>query len=205
MKHILIEGGDGLGKNTLIQRLCEYYDYNNVTIRHFDKPPKGLSPKACLDFQFNVFHKEAFFVNLIKEQLDSDDFGYHENIVIWNRSHLGEFVYSQMFRGISQPDITRKLRKFEQSAGFTDENNEIFLISLTASSKFFFEQEDGDSFSQSIEEKTKELELFKNAFNQSNIKNKLFITVNKGKSYKSRDIIFGEVLELLGEGTTKLK
>jgi thymidylate kinase len=54
MKLIIIEGGDRLGKSTIITGLCKYFNYDNVTVRHFGKPPKGLSPKEVLDFQFGI-------------------------------------------------------------------------------------------------------------------------------------------------------
>jgi len=200
MKLIIIEGGDSLGKNAIIKSLCEYYDYDNISIRHFGKPPKGLSPKATLDFQFNVFNKEAYFVDSLREQLDNDEYGYYDNVVIWNRSHLGEFVYSQMFRGITERDIKGRIEKFEKLCGFNNSNT--FLISLTAGAQFFLDQEDGESFSQNIEQKTKELKMFKIAHEISIIPNKKIIKVDRHKLnvYRDKDIIFGEVLELLNEG-----
>ena len=35
MKLLIIEGGDQLGKSSLIKGLCEHFNYDNVTIRHF--------------------------------------------------------------------------------------------------------------------------------------------------------------------------
>jgi len=193
MKHIIVEGGDGLGKNTLIKNLCNYFDYNNVTIRHFDKPPKGMDAKETLAFQFEVFYKEILFVDHIRQSLDSDDLGYHENIVIWNRSHLGEYVYSQMFRGINRKEVSEKLRLFEERNLYTD----MFLITLTAEPRFFHAQEDGDSFSQNLEQKTQELQLFKEAHALSMIPNKKIVKVNQGNNYKGKEIIFEEVIQLI--------
>lgn len=195
MKHLVIEGGDNLGKNSLIEALCRYYSYNNVAIRHFDKPPKGLTPKETLEFQFQVFYKEMMFADYIHEMIDSDDRGYHENVLIWNRSHLGEYVYSQMFRGINKRDISTKLRTFEER----NQLSNIHLITLTASPKFFLDQEDGESFSQNIEDKSRELQLFKEAHALSLIPNKRLIKVNQGNSYRGKDIIFDEVLEFINE------
>jgi len=192
MKHIIIEGGDSLGKNSLIEKLCEYYEYNNLIIRHFDKPPKGLSPKETLDFQFQVFHKEFQFVDQSREYLD-DEYGYHENIMIWNRAHLGEYVYSQMFRGISRRDVGKRLKELEELFNLED----TYLVSLTASPKFFLDQEDGDSFSQNLNEKSKELQLFKEVHALSLIPNKKLIKVNKGNYYKEKKEILNEVIELI--------
>lgn len=195
MKHIIIEGGDRLGKDTLLKRLCDHFNYNNVTIRHFDKPPKGMTPKETLDFQFEVFYKEMIFVGYVNDFVDGDNLGYHDNIVIWNRSHLGEYVYSQMFRGIHKKDVSSKLRLFEER----NKTDNQYLITLTASPKFFLEQEDGESFSQNLEDKARELQLFKEAHALSLIPNKKLIKVNQGNSYRGKDVIFGEVLEFIGE------
>ena len=195
MKHIIIEGGDRLGKDTLLKNLCKHFDYNNLTIRHFDKPPKGMSPKETLDFQFEVFYKEMIFRDFINENIDGDDWGYHPNILIWNRSHLGEYVYSQMFRGITKRDVKAKLEKFEKSTL----SSNIYLITLTTAPKFFLDQEDGLSFSQNLEQKSKELRLFKEAHNLSLIPNKRLIQVNIGKEYRGKEHIFEEVLKFINE------
>jgi len=193
MKHIIIEGGDRLGKDTLIKNICDHFQYRNVTIRHFDKPPKGMSPKETLDFQFSVFYKEFDLIRQMHEHLDYDDYGYHENVVIWNRAHLGEYVYSQMFRGISRREVATKLKILEERN--LTENQ--FLITLTASPKFFLDQEDGESFSQNLDQKSKELQLFKEVHALSLIPNKRLIKVNQGNSYRGKDTIFNETLELI--------
>jgi len=193
MKHIVIEGGDRLGKDTLVKNLCNYFNYNNLTIRHFDKPPKGMSPKETLDFQFEVFYKEMLFAEHIKDNMDRDKLGYHENILIWNRSHLGEYVYSQMFRGIRKKDIKTRLRTLEERTV----NNTMSLITLSASPKFFLSQEDGNSFSQNLEEKERELNLFKEVHWLSLIVKKRIIQVNIGKEYREKEAILEEVLQTI--------
>lgn len=191
MKHILVEGGDRLGKNLLIKSLCDYFNYDNITIRHFGKPPKGMNPKETLDYQMEAFYKELLFIKQIRE-LDGDH-QYFNNTVIWNRSHLGEYVYSQMFRGIDKKDIKTKLQKYEKDN--FDENT--YLITLTADAEFFLSKEDGESFSQNIHQKTQELELFKEAHRLSVIQNKKIIKVNKDNDFRDKDNIFKEVLLLI--------
>jgi len=195
MKHIIIEGGDRLGKDTIIKSLCEHFNYNSVTVRHFDKPPKGMDPKESLDFQFEVFYKEKMFVDYIREEIACDEFSYHEEIVIWNRAHYGEYVYSQMFRGIPKKEIAKRLRVFDER----NKSPDAYLITLTASPKFFLDQEDGESFSQDLETKTRELQLFKEAHALSLNPRKKLIKVNSGYSYRDKKEIFNEVLEFIGE------
>ena len=153
-----------------------------------------MSPKETLDFQFGVFYKEMVLVNFIRN-IDADDLGYHDNVIIWNRSHLGEYVYSQMFRGISKKDVKARIKKLENDTVEDD----VYLILLTANPKFFLSQEDGYSFSQNLEQKTKELNLFKEVFWLSSITKKRIIQVNIGKNYRKRDDIFNDVLELINQ------
>jgi len=193
MKLIICEGGDRLGKSSLIKGLCEYFNYDNVTVRHFGKPPKNLNPQEVLDFQFKAFDKEMELFHYIRQSSSYDKYSYYPETMIWNRSHLGEFIYSQMFRG-GDPNILRtKLLNYEK--GFI--SYEVFLITLTADPKFFHSKEDGNSFSDTLEDKSKELELFKEAHNFSSIPKKLLVKVDKrnGK-FRSKSDILNEVLTL---------
>jgi len=175
MKLIILEGGDRLGKSTLIKGLCEHFNYDNVTVRHFGKPPKGMTSKEILDFQFKAFKAELYiFYNLhSREQVVAP---YYPEVMIWNRSHLGEYVYSQMFRDGNPGELKNKLLEFEK--GFI--SFEVYLITLTASPEFFNSREsDGHELSKTLEQKTKELELFKEAHEFSIIANKLLLKVDK--------------------------
>lgn len=193
MKHIIIEGGDRLGKNTLMKAILEQLNYDNVTIRHFAKPPKGLTPKESLDHQMTCFYKEANFVDLIDEQMTEDDWSYFPETVIWNRSHLGEYVYAQMFRGISKKDISLKLKQFEERTL----HPKTYLITLTAAPRFFFSKEDGESFSQNLEQKTMELRLFKEIHALSLVKNKLLLKVDKNNEFRPAEDIAQEVINFI--------
>ena len=65
MKLIILEGGDRLGKDTIIDGIRNTFKTDNLTIRHFGKPPRGLTPEAVLAYQFKAFDKElalSFFV-----------------------------------------------------------------------------------------------------------------------------------------------
>jgi thymidylate kinase len=179
MKLIILEGGDRLGKSTIIEGLCKHFNYDNVTVRHFGKPPKGYTPEQTLDIQFQCFAYEA---TLLKSYEHKDYFyEYFPNIVIWNRSHLGEYVYSQMFRNANSNEVKKRLLDFEQFwlSQYQNILSSAYLITLTADPEFFLSKEDGNSFSNKIEDKTKELELFKEAHDFSIIANKLFLKVDK--------------------------
>jgi len=196
MKLIIIEGGDRLGKSTLIGKLAEHFNYDNVVIRHFGKPPKvfpeGVDP---LSFQAECFDREGYLFSQLCS-MESDEYNYYENIVIWNRAHLGEWVYGQMFRGIDPNKIQNMLDNFEEKF-FMYDDIEVFLILLTADPEFFHSKEDGHSFSKSLEQKTRELSLFDEAFHNSAIDNKIRIKVNVGDSFRGKEEILKDVLDFL--------
>lgn len=176
-KLIIIESGDQLGKNSLIKGICEYYSYNNITIRHFDKPHKTILKNEILDYQFKCFKQEFELVKYI--QTMNKKFMYHDNIIIYNRSYLGEFVYGQEFRNYDSKLIKNKILALEIYYLKRILDIDFYLITLTADPDFFLNKEDGKSFSQNLEQKTKELKLFKEAFEFSLIKNKKMIKVDK--------------------------
>lgn len=196
MKLIIIEGGDRLGKSTLIGKLAEHFNYDNVVIRHFGKPPK-VFPESVdpLSFQAECFDREGYLVeNLL--QMENDEYNYYENIVIWNRAHLGEWVYGQMFRGIDPDRIQNMLENFEERFLMYDDLK-VYLILLTADPEFFHSKEDGHSFSKSIDQKTRELNLFDEAFHNSSIDKKIRIKVDNNGSFRGKDEILNDVLDFL--------
>ena len=182
MKLIIIEGGDRLGKSSLIEGICKHYNYDNVIIRHFGKPPKGMTPEETLTYQFKCFKNEANFLHETRKIFFDKNCGYYDDIVIWNRSHLGEYVYSQMFRGGDPKDLEERILFWENFhlRYPVDDNFEIYLITLTATPEFFLSKEDGQSFSKNLEQKTKELKLFKDVHDLSTIRHKLLINVEGG-------------------------
>lgn len=197
MKLIIIEGTDNVGKGTLIKNLCNYYNYHNVTIRHCDKPPKNISTKEVLDFQFKVFVQEAKLINHIFSMHNS--LLYHDNIIIYDRFYLGEYVYSQMFRGADPEYVKQRLLEYEKFyLNYKDENGfKPYLVTLSADSNFILSKEDGQSFSQNLEQKTKELELFKEVHEFSMIPNKLLVKVDNNEVFRTKEDILNEVINFI--------
>lgn len=192
MKHIIIEGGDGLGKNSLIKRLTAHYDYDNVTIRHFNKPPSNLDTDV-LDFQIESFTREIELYQKI-DQIERLNQRVYENVVIWNRSYHGEYVYGSMFRDYSKEEIWNALQSLEKEI-YTNP----YFILLTADPEFFLGQEDGHSFSKNLRSKREEMKLFKEIFEKSNLSRKLQLQVNREKKFLSKEEIFKKVLNFIEE------
>lgn len=203
MKHVIIEGGDRLGKSTLIEGIAKHFNYDNVSVRHFGKPPKvfpeGVSP---LEFQAKCFLKEAELTEFIR-QLEGDEYCYYENVVVWNRAHLGEYVYGQMFRDQDPKELKDYLHNFE-IRHLLNNPEETFLVLLTADPEFFLSKEDGNSFSQDLKDKKRELQLFDEIFELSQIDNKLKIKVNDQKDFLPKEYILGSVLDFMKYKNTVL-
>ena len=197
MKLILCEGGDNLGKNLIIKGLCKHLNYDNVCVRHFGKPPSGMTPEETLTFQFHCFIYEAALYNKLRD-INFTKYHYYDDVVIWNRTHLGEYPYATLFRNANPKVVKDKLLFFEKF--HLDHYVDIcdnYLIMLTADPDFFLSKEDGLSLSKTIKEKTRELELFKEAFEFSTIKNKLMIKIDHDGKFREKSDILNEVLEFV--------
>jgi thymidylate kinase len=176
MKTIIIEGTDRTGKSSLIKGICDYYEYDNVIVRHCGKPPKHIPKDAVYQWQMSCFIKEG---NLAAQVLLSEfnEHKYYENKIIYNRYYLGEYVYGIMFRDYKKEFISHRLNEFEKQ--FIDQQD-TYLITMAGDPVFLLSQEDGNSFSQNIDQKTQEIELFKEIHEKSIIENKLFLKVDNG-------------------------
>jgi hypothetical protein len=179
MKLIIVEGLDRTGKNTLIQDICT--TSSNYIVRHFQRP-LGNTNEEKIEYQKQDFHKEY---TLYK---NSGVFSkYSNDLYIWNRAHIGEYVYGNLYRNYTADWIFNfeKIRNFDEL--------DIYLILLYADAPFLVNHEDGNSFSQDIISKQKEIDLFTIACEKSIIRHKIALKVNNYDSYIPRDFIFDEV------------
>ena len=165
---ILLEGIDGIGKSSLSKELAK--GFNIPCIKHLGKPKSIKRYKGCkIKYQLEVFRR---FNRIMLSDID----------IVYDRAHLGEFVYGPLYRG--KPCCT--LRKIENGTRTKD----IALI-LLVTDNFEMLRDDGENFNsnnQKIEQ-----EMFKNAFHESRIKDKIMIQVNEGNNFRNRDDIIKEV------------
>lgn len=190
MKLLIIEGPDRCGKNTLIKNLTSQAE--NFVVRHFGSA-KGKDDMEKRNFQFQFFKKEFELASLRRQFELPDKERYPKDIWIWNRAHLGEFVYGKMYRNT---DPQQWVMKLEEMYGF-DIDPSVYLLLLTADPEFLCKRDDGLSFTAEVDKKAKEIESFKQAFNQSKIMNKLIINVSNGENYLDADIILDKVNKFL--------
>lgn len=190
MKLLLIEGPDRCGKNTLIKNLVTQAE--NVVVRHFGSA-KGNTDLEKRNFQYQFFKKE-FALAALRSQFEMPDKErYPRDIWIWNRAHLGEFVYGKMYRETHPEEWVMQM---EPLFGM-DLDPSVHLLLLTAPPEFLCKRDDGLSFTNDVEKKKAEILAFRNAYDQSKIINKMILDVTDGKDYLKEEIILQKVNEFL--------
>ena len=172
--HLIIEGIDRLGKDTLIQKIKDAFGYHLMV--HYQKPEKLANYAEC-DNPLQRYQRASFYegFQLLKTSIPT----------IYNRFHLGEYVYSPRYRNYSGEYV---FEMEEQYAPFAEEDT---LLILLTTSDFSFIQDDGESFDFS--KKEEEQRDFKIAFDKSKFKYKICIDVSENGFYKPAETIFNEI------------
>jgi thymidylate kinase len=190
MKLLIIEGPDRCGKNTLIKNLTSQAE--NIVVRHFGSA-KGKDDMEKRNFQYQFFKKEFELASQRSKFEMPDKERYPRDIWIWNRAHLGEFVYGKIYRN-TQPE--QWVMKMEELYSL-DIDPSVYLLLLTADPEFLCKRDDGLSFSAELDKKTQELASFRDAFDRSKIMNKKILNVSNGENYLDAAIILDEVNKFL--------
>lgn len=173
-KIFAVEGLDILGKSTLIQGIKDTLGFHQVI--HFSKPEKLAAYNGDLQK-----YQEASFRNSM-ELIRSN--GH----LIFDRWHLGEVVYSPLYRGYDGSYV------YQLEKDYQLDWLQIRLILLTenfATSKHFVD--DGESFD--ITKREQEQNMFLEAFGRSIIydKRNINVTADNG-SYRNKADILAEAL-----------
>lgn len=176
---------DRCGKDTLISNLIS--TRTNYCIRHWSTP-KGNTDLEKRKYQEKFFEKEFTIAsNLL--HLDKNP----DNLIIWNRAHLGEFVYGKMYRETNPEEWVFPLEKqFE-----FDKNPNIYLLLLVAPAEFLCKRDDGESFTTDVDKKNIEMQNFIKAFTESGIQHKLLLNVSDGENYLSKEDITNTINNFL--------
>jgi len=92
--------------------------------------------------------------------------------VIFDRSHLGESVYSPLYRGYSGDYVFNLEKEYAEKL-----KNNLYLITLVNDPNIIMSRDDGKSFYENEEGIKAEVDGFQRAHRMSHIKNKLLINV----------------------------
>lgn len=158
-RQIIFEAPDRCGKDTQIS-LFRKYVWEKYGIAY------NLSHYSFQKEIENYYeYSYKLYENLIRKMIFSiSDYD------IYNRSYIGEYVYAPLYRNYSGEYIFDLEMK-----NYIDASDHICLITLIANPELLISREDGFSFSNSIENKEKEIELFKKAHDLSIIRNKIML------------------------------
>lgn len=204
--HIIIEGIDHCGKDTLINTLQQAY---GGRVHHCGKPvlcdaylPRDKSSSECTTEEINraLYHYQCeYFKGLftgmtLPKYPPLRDFREHTLEafnVYYNRFHLGEYVYGRLYRGYS-PSMMNKV--FEMENIIPNDKNWVSLI-LLAMHHPEIREHDSDAFNN--DNGIIEQNLFITAFNKSCL-NKAIIFVDRpdGK-WRPKSDILNDVLAFL--------
>jgi thymidylate kinase len=182
MKLIIVEGCDNLGKDEICDWLSTKAD--SYTYRHWGFP-EGETNSEKIRYQQYSFKKEFDMYNTLQKDLY---FSNPNEMVIWNRSHLGEIVYGTLYR-----DYDPETWVYNMESLYSFDAKEIYLILLEGDPEFVVKNDDGESFSNDIIQKKTEIALFNKAFNNSIIQNKIKVKVNEGNEFRNRADIRKEI------------
>lgn len=191
----LIDGIDRLGKSSLIARIQQELGYHLVI--HYDKPKLLVNnleiAKMLMDPSADERAVKNQALQMYQEEANRGMFELLKNNVpmIFDRTHLGEMVYAPLYRGYNGDYVFEMEKEMLQHRPYSAESS-IRLILLTSSNLEMI-QDDGLSFDFS--KKGDEQKMFIDAFNKSNIVNKVIVDVHDGQGgYKSFDEVYKEAI-----------
>lgn len=184
MPSIIIEGPDAVGKSTLISETKKYIEtsyHQPVFIIHCENFKNITDLIEYKEFSKN-FYKSCF------ELMNHTD----GKFLIFDRCHLGEYVYSPMYRHYDGSYIFELENKILYPKTVVE-----FLIDADPEKIIEIDKlrNDGKSFTLDIKKKNEEIKRFKKAFEQSSILNKKIIT----NFVKEPKIVFNEQMKELVE------
>lgn len=195
MKVIIIEGPDNVGKTTLISQLFKKINngYNRIYYIHFSKP-KADDPIYAAIEQKNMYEKTVGDVIYLKEADIAD-------VVILDRSWLGEYVYGCKYRGCGEKYALDNIKRFYKNLQDTP-GIECYTVVLTVDNPdFCVKNDDNNSISQAKKEEIfDEIVRFNKVFYDiypEVTSNGARVIVNDNMEFRGKKEILNEVLKAI--------
>jgi len=162
-KFIIIEGTDNVGKDTQQNLIIKNLKNDIFHKMHYSSLPFKD------DITLNTTYSKKMYENMFKLMILCKD---QDVNIIFNRSHLGESVYSPLYRKYSGDYV------FDIEEKFTNILREnLYLITLTNDPHTIWNRDDGKSFYKNEEDIKAEVDGFNRAHRLSKIKNKLLLNI----------------------------
>ena len=174
-KFIIIEGTDNTGKDTQQNLIIE--KINNLVFHklHYSSLPFKDNKEKHISYSQKMYD-DMFKLMILSKDKDIN--------FIFNRSHLGESVYSPLYREYSGDYV------FDIEKKYTNQlRKELYLITLSNDPHTILKRDDGLSFYGNEEEIKAEIDGFNRAHRKSNIKNKLLLHIGTMSAEEVSNII----------------
>ncbi|MAO20172.1 MAG: hypothetical protein CMJ25_05415 [Phycisphaerae bacterium] len=174
-KFIIIEGTDNTGKDT--QQNLIIKKVNDLVFQklHYSSLPFKD------DKEKHISYSQKLYDDMFKLMIASKDKDIN---IIFNRSHLGESVYSPLYREYSGDYVFDIEKRYVKQL-----REELYLITLTNDPHTILKRDDGLSFYGNEEEVKAEIDGFNRAHRLSKIKNKLKIHLGTMSAEEVSNII----------------
>jgi len=179
-KYILIEGQDRCGKDTQIGLIQKRFKDEIFHVFHYAKIPFALQNDHI---SYNTRLYDDMFMIMFENLNTKRNF-------IFNRSHLGESVYSPRYRGYNGDYVFDIEKKYDDLI-----KNKMILIVLVNNPEILLEREDGNSLANKIEDTIYERKAFIRGYEKSGICNKKLIECG----HKNIEQIHNEIIEFINK------
>jgi len=174
-KYIIIEGTDNTGKGTQQNLIIE--KLNNLVFHklHYSSLPFKDDKEKHIKYSTQMY--DDMFKIMINNKEDNIN-------MIFNRSHLGESVYSPLYRDYSGDYVFDIEKKYVDIL-----RKDLYLITLSNDAHTILKRDDGKSFYGNEEEVKAEIDGFNRAHRLSKIKNKLLLNIGTMSADEVSNII----------------
>jgi thymidylate kinase len=180
-KFIIIEGTDNVGKDTQQDLIIKNMSDHVFHKLHYSSLPFKDDKDKHASHSKKLY--ETMFQLMMKSKLASKPGDLDINL-IFNRSHLGETVYSPLYRGYSGDYVFDIEKKFTKAL-----RKDLYLITLVNDPHTILKRDDGKSFYGNEEEVKAEVEGFTRAHRKSTIKNKILVNVGTMSAIEVSNIL----------------
>lgn len=178
MPSIIMEGCDGSGKSSLLQEAKKYIETN---LHQIVIPIHCENFANIKDVKQYYYHSRRFYNHCFDLMTNGPDDVWY----LFDRCHLGEVVYSPMYRDYSGDYV------FSIEKHYDAEHSKIGLYLATAENPSIIldrdiRRNDGKSFTLDPNKKQEEMDAFERAFKKSSIA--LKEAINADNSLTPRDL-----------------
>ena len=170
----IFEGLDRTGKSTQIELLKKKLEREGgaVFTVHCDAIKSFSKDEPKLNYEEAVKNASKIRYSALLDVCRR--YAFDKKIhFIFDRAHLGEAVYSPMYRNYSGDYV------FDMELMSPEVIEAVRLFVFVDTPENLIKRDDGESFSNDIEKKKKEIELFIEAYKKTHIKNSYLIDISE--------------------------